>query len=335
MVEIKPGGVGGDLMRASLQSSCQGCSSEANSVILWPVLLALVPILLMALLALSLAPRLRAHAALVEEIRRQRKPFSGYGGGAPVWELASDLGRINLLMGEINQIASLINRAAGDYAHALTSPLSVVKIAIRRVRSHVAAGDVMLNAALDAAEANVERMAEIIEVAQRLDEETASLIVAPRQMEDVADAMREALRRAQPRFMAKALQISVHLQDSVFVYAAEGMLAALLDDVVRNAAAASPERGSISILVATQNNIAVVRVEDQGSWVSPDVLESLWEREHANTRPRSINGHFDEGSFHRRHYYTTKRNAGLLAGDVRLDNRADGGFSVSVDLPLV
>jgi signal transduction histidine kinase len=300
------------------------------------VLLALVSVLLTALLALSLVPRLRAHSVLVEEIRRHRRPFSGISGRESVWELSGDLGRINLLMSELNQIASLINRAAGDYAHALKSPLSVVKIAVRRVRSHVTAGDVMVNAALDAAEANVERMAEIIEVAQRLDEETASLIVAPRQMEDVADAMRQALHRASPRFAAKALQISAHLQESVFVYAAEGMLAALLDDVVRNAAAVSPERGTISIFVATQNDIALVGVEDQGSWVSPDALESLWEREHANTCPRSTVGHIDDGPpLQRRHYYATKRNAGLLGGDVMLDNRADGGFSVSVSLPLV
>jgi len=79
-----------------------------------------------------------------------------------------------------------------------------------------------------------------------------------------------------------------------------------------------------------------VRVEDQGAWVSPDVLESLWEREHANTCARSVGGHFgDSHPSARRHYYVTKRNVGLLGGDVRLDNRADGGISVSVSLPLV
>jgi hypothetical protein len=85
-----------------------------------------------------------------------------------------------------------------------------------------------------------------------------------------------------------------------------------------------------------QHHTALVRVEDQGAWVSPDVLESLWEREHANTCARSVGGHFDDSHpSARRHYYVTKRNVGLLGGDVRLDNRADGGISVSVSLPLV
>jgi two-component system sensor histidine kinase ChvG len=112
------------------------------------------------------------------------------------------------------------------------------------------------------------------------------------------------------------------------------MLDALLDDLLRNAAAASDERASIGVSLVTEEHAALLRIEDEGSWISADALESICERAYGRSE-WSIDGAMDDGPVvRRRRYYVAKRNADLLGGDIRFDNRPEGGLSVVVSLPL-
>lgn len=316
-------------------AGCWACTLEADPSFWWswPVSLGFLSILLASVVAVTLTSRIRAHSGLIEEIWHRRKPLLGLARPHPVREFSTDLARTNQLMLELNNVASLINRASGDSAHALRSPLSVVKIAIQRIRAQLPADGAMVNAALDAAETNIDRMSRIIDASQRLDEETAMLIVAQRRTEELADIVRDALQRCARQLEAKSLRVSAWLQDGALVHASAGMLEELLDDLLRNAAAASPQGASIAVRLVARDRVAVLQIEDQGSWISPDSAEFAYERDYTQSDPFSAT-RLRDGPLLRRSYYVANRNADLLGGHLGLDNRPTGGISVVVRLPL-
>jgi signal transduction histidine kinase len=333
-ISPKPAANDSGMTRASLTASCPTCVMEAGPQLPWPVVLGFASMLLVLVVVVGLTSRLRAHCGLIEEIGRHRKPLMRMTGSDPVGELSSELAGANQFMVELNNVASLIKRSAGDNAHALRSPLSVVKIAIRRVRARIPADEAMVNAALDAAEANVDRMSEIIDASQRLDEDTAALILAPRCSEDLANLVRDAVQRGTRQFEAMSLQVSSSLQDGVFVIASGGMLEALLDDLLRNAAAASPQRAVISVELVAHDHAAVLRVQDCGPWISTDALDAVLERDYTQFNQLPSSRSIDGPRLRRRRYYVANRNAELLGGQLRLDNKPGGGISAIVWLPL-
>lgn len=330
----KPAANDSGMTRASLTASCPTCVIDASPQLPWPVVLGFASMLLVLAVGVGVTSRLRAHSGLIEEIGRHRKPLLRMTGNDPVGELSTELAGTNQLMVELNHVASLIKRSAGDNAHALRSPLSVVKIAIRRVRAQVPHDGAMVNAALDAAEANVDRMSDIIDASQRLDEDTAALILAPRCTEDLADMVRDAVQRSTRQLEAMSLEVSSCLQHGVFVSASEGMLEALLDDLLCNAAAASPQRSLIGVELVAHDHAAVLRVEDRGSWISTDALDAVLERDYTQFNQLPSTRSLDGPRLRRRRYYVANRNAQLLGGHLRLDNKPGGGMSASVWLPL-
>jgi signal transduction histidine kinase len=333
-ISSKPVANDSGMTRASLTASCPTCVVDAGPQLPWPVVLGFASMLLALAVVVGLTSRLRAHCGLIAEIGRHRRPLPHMTERDAVGELSTELAGANQLMVELNQVASLIKRSAGDNAHALRSPLSVVKIAVRRVRAQVPADETMVNAALDAAEANVDRMSEIIDASQRLDEDTAALILAPRRPEDLASMVRDAVRRSTRQLEAMSLQVSSCLQDGVFVSAGEGMLEALLDDLLRNAAAASPQRTLISVDLVAHDHAAVLRVGDRGPWISTDALDAAFERDYTQFNRLPTIRSLDGPRLRRRRYHVANRNAELLGGRLRLDNKPGGGMSAIVWLPL-
>lgn len=325
-IPARPAGTDAGMTRAALGTSCQTCVIEADPHLPWTVMLGVASMLLALAMAATLTLRIRTHSGRLSEIGRRRKPMRG---SHTVHEFSADLAGVNRLMVELNSVASLIKRAAGDNAHALRSPLSVVKIAIGRIRAQVPADEAMVNAALDAAEANVDRISEIIDSSQRLDEDTAALILAPRRAQDLGDVVRDALQFCAPQVEAASLRVSSCLQDRVFVDASEGALEELLDDLLRNALSASPAHRPINVQLTVDGDAAVLRIEDQGPRISADALDSVFERDYASLTqlpsPRTVR---------RRCYHVASRNAELLGGHLELDNKPDGGMAVVVRLPL-
>lgn len=339
VVAAVPAMIGAGGTNASYGAGCRSCTLETthpplSSQLSWPLSLGFASIFLAAVVMATLTSRLRAHSGLIEEIWRRRQPLQRLAGPHPLGELSTDLTRTNQLMVELNNVAGLINRASGDSAHALRSPLAVVKIAIQRVRAQTSADRTMVIAALDAAEANTDRMFEIIDSSQRLDEETAMLIVAPRRTEELGDIVRDSLHRRAPQLKEKSLRVSACLQDRALVHASEDMLEELLDDLLRNAAAASPQGAAIDVALVVADRVAVLRIEDEGAWISPDDAEQACERDYMRSEPLSAGRLHNGLVLRRRSYYVANRNADLLGGHLGLENRAAGGIVVVVRLPL-
>jgi two-component system sensor histidine kinase ChvG len=294
----------------------------------------LAAILLSILIGLSLVRSVRAHSSLADEISRRRHPLSPPSARAPLWELAGDLSRTKRLMAELTRVAEQIRQASEDDAHALRSPLSVVKIAVKRVRAQVPACATTVQAALDAAEVNIERMSRVIDASQSLEEETAALIVATRQTVNLTWIVRDTLERYQDSIVRKSIRVSHLSQNGVIVSAAAGVLDALVHDVLGNAIAASPEGGTLSVYLETDDQSALIQVDDEGAGIPLDCVEVAFERDYSarGDTPTPLS---DDAPRNRRRYFIAKRNAGVLGGDLTIGRRVGGGISVKVCLPLL
>src|SRR5262249_15144001 len=95
----------------------------------WVEALCLLSLLTAILLSLRLISDMRRHLDIIAAMARHRRPLSPRQARSTLLELTGDLLHTNRLTAELASIAGQIRLAAGDNAHALKSPLSVVKIA--------------------------------------------------------------------------------------------------------------------------------------------------------------------------------------------------------------
>jgi signal transduction histidine kinase len=301
---------------------CADCGQEQAVAARWP-LIEMGCVLAAALLVMNFGRRVRTHATLVDQLVRFRRPLSRAGLPPRPRELAGHLSSTNALIGEMNGIAAAIQRSASDSAHALRSPLSVIKIAIRRARAQAATPAAGVDAALAAAEANIERMSQVIDAVQALAEETAALIVAPRRREALDTAVRGALEDHEG-LGDQDVRLVVVLTGGVSVLAPQGVVPPLLHELLANASAMSPPGGRIGIRLERDGDRAVLTVEDEGPCLSPDALETVYEQDY----------HGPVTPMRRRSYAIAKRSAEILGGEFLPANRPSGGFAVVVTLPL-
>ena len=297
----------------------------------WTVF-SLSSVLITALISLGLLRSVRAHSSLADEISRCRQPLLAVSSRAAVPELADELVRVNRLMAELNSVAEQIRRASEDYAHALKSPLSVVKIAVRRVRAEAPAGTTMIHAALDAAEANIDQISHVIEASQSLEEQAAALIVAPRQTIDVGSVVCSVLQQCRELATEKALRVSSFVQGDVLAAVPVGALDALVQDLLHNAIATSSEGGTIGIWVEKDVLAVSIRIEDDGAAIAADCLESTFEHDYSASGSAMTAWN---GTRRRRRYFIAKRNAGLLGGELIIVNKLGRGVVVECRLPAL
>jgi signal transduction histidine kinase len=301
----------------------------------WVEALCLLSLLTAILLSLRLIGDMRRHQDIVAAMARHRRPLAPRQARSTLLELTGDLLHTNRLTAELASIAGQIRLAAGDNAHALKSPLSVIKIALRRVRTEMPMQSAMVTAALDAADANVERMAQVIETSQLLEEEAAGLIVAPREVVELRSLVRECVHGYVHGVIARRLRLDSYLQSDIRVLAPAGMLDGLLDNLLDNAIAASPCGATLGIFLEIKDQWAVLRIVDEGAGIPADGEEFAFERDY-EMRGSGVMQSLDKVPPRgRRRYFVAKRNTDLLGGDFTIANRPHSGVSAIVRLPLL
>jgi signal transduction histidine kinase len=228
-------------------------------------LVALIALLGSALLAraltrVALRPlgRLRAAARDVGDDAAQRVPADA--GVAEVDELGADL---NAMLARIERAQASARAFAADAGHELRTPLTSLGVNLAAARS----GDA---AALDAADAELRRLATLVEQLQALARGSSG---PPQHREaldlvDLADAAVTAARRRHPD-----AQIALDAPGRTTPYRgdADG-LRALLDNLIENAA----RHGGPRIAVTVQDH--QLDVEDDGPGIPPAEREQVLQR---------------------------------------------------------
>lgn len=230
----------------------------------------------------------------------------------------------------LRSTASELRHAAEESAHAFKTPLGTIRQALVPLRSRVAVEDQRSQQAMQAMDAALDRLDDLVRAARHLDDAVADRLDPPREAVDL-EALVEDVVEA---YSADATARNVGLEGVVEVAALAPMggrlIADALGQVIENALSFSPPEGRVRVrLTRAAGRIAIV-VEDEGPGVPAAWLAHIFER-HASFRDAPPPQDFAErGQNFGIGLWVARRNLEAVGGDISAANRPGRGFAVSL-----
>jgi signal transduction histidine kinase len=213
---------------------------------------------------------------------------------------------------------SSLGEMAASISHEIRNPLGIIRSSAELLKKKVAKFDPS-NSIPDI----------IVEEASRLNgiitdfinfAKPRSPILSPCRIEEVLE---KNITFLAPQIREKGYKIQKNYQNSLpEIQADSEMLYQSFLNILINAMQAMPDGGTVEVGVSANDKIVTVNFDDNGSGISEEVLEKIWDP-----------------------FYTTKEKGSGLGlgiikniieshgGSIQVRNRAEGGARVSVELP--
>src|SRR6185437_472839 len=187
---------------------------------------------------------------------------------------------------------------------------------------------------------SVDRLRALVNAAQRLDNNTADLIEAPRTEIDLTQLVADLLLGYRELLAERGIRLARRLDEAVVVRAAKETLVVVAENILDNAISFAPPDSTIRVTLGKADGMAYLDFEDEGPGIEPRELDHIFERYFSlrQERPRTVDA---EGEEHAPAdhaglgLWIVKRNVESLGGRAVASNRLGGGFSVRVVLPTI
>jgi two-component system sensor histidine kinase ChvG len=292
--------------------------------------------LLILAVAVSVALGLRRFARLARLIRRApgRRQIS-FANATPVPELKPVAVEFDSLVTTLETSARSIREAAEENAHALKAPIAAMAQAVEPIRRVAnAANDDRARRAVETIERALERMEDLVASARRIDEAIAEMIDAPSSPIKLS-SMVENTARAFAEAHGNNVKIVASVEPGIKVAASEEALETAIENLVDNAVSFAPPGSTVRLDLKQGGGRARLAVIDQGPGVPIELLPAIFER-HVSHRPQSNGtvGRASGGPHFGLGLAIVRRNIELMGGRVSARNRPEGGFEVTLSLPL-
>ncbi|MFN8722930.1 MAG: sensor histidine kinase [Rhodospirillales bacterium] len=230
------------------------------------------------------------------------------------------------LVGALHASADALRRAAEDNAHALKTPIAVIRQATEPLKRVVPAEDARGQRALDLIERSVDRLDGLVSSARRLDEEAADLLSVRTRPVDVAAVARRAIDGYASVLAGRGLRLDLDIAPVAAAMATEELVETVLENLLENAAGFSPPGAPLSVRVKAAADGVDLVVADRGPGVEPGNIHRIFDR-YVSLRPpehQSHAAHFGIG------LWIVRRNVAAVGGWVTATNRPGGGLAVAV-----
>jgi len=237
--------------------------------------------------------------------------------------VAADFDR---LVGALHASADALRRAAEDNAHALKTPIAVIRQAAEPLKRVVPADDARGQRALDLIERSVDRLDGLVSSARRLDEEAADLLSIRARPVDVAAVARRVLDGYAAVLAGRGLRLDLDIAPVATALATDDLVETVLENLLENAAGFSPPGALLTVGVTVGDDRVDLVVADRGPGVEPGNIHRIFDR-YVSLRPAeqpSGAAHFGIG------LWIVRRNVAAVGGRVTAANRPEGGLSVRV-----
>ena len=282
--------------------------------------------IIVALLAFDLRGAIRQFVGTARAIATGRAR-ARFADANPLPELAPVATAFDRMVERLRAAATHLRDAAEETAHAFKTPLGTIRQAIEPLRRRVDPNDARGVIALAAVEEALDRLDGLVEQARRLDDSAAAFLDPSEEPADISTIMEGAAERITPDAASRNIAIGVVADPGVVLQRGGNLLAAALDQVLDNALAFSPKGGTIRVALSVEGNLASLSIEDDGPGVSAERLPQLFERG-SSFRPQAVGAGFGLG------LWVVRRNLTALNGSAVAENRPEGGFRVTLALPL-
>jgi two-component system sensor histidine kinase ChvG len=294
--------------------------------------------LLAVLTAFSLWRSVRHFRGVAREIRQGRIGHHSFAERNRVPEFATVADDFDRLVLALHGVGHDIRRTAEDNAHSFKTPLATIQTCVETLRRAGSDGDLKTRRTMHLIDRAVERLRALVNAAQRLDNNTADLIEVPRTHVNLAQLVADVLLGYGDLLRQRGIRVARHLDGEIEVWAARRNLEIALENILDNAVSFSPPDAIISVTLRRENGSALLDIEDEGPGIDPKKLDRIFER-YFSLRPNTMDG--EGGERHKpvpQHaglgLWIVRRNVEAIGGRVSAANRVDGGFIVSISLPI-
>jgi two-component system, OmpR family, sensor histidine kinase ChvG len=274
----------------------------------------------------------------------------GKGGGAfaarnRVPELSGVAEDFDRLVDTLRDSAQSLRRAAEDNAHAFKTPIAVIRQSVEPLRRALPPDSARSQRALAMIETSVDKLDSLVSFARRMDEAAADLLAPARRRVDLSDLVDRMADGYAGVLAERRLRLHACVEVGLFVRASEETLETIVENLVENAVSFSPADGLISVRVVRDGAWVALTVEDDGPGVEADNLDRIFERYFSQRQPghgmpdgerggAQADGPPADGAHFGIGLWIVRRNVEAFGGRVRAENRAEGGFRMTVALPV-
>lgn len=255
-----------------------------------------------------------------------------------VAELGGVAEEFDTLIHTLRASADRIRQQAEDDAHALKTPIAIMRQSLEPLKRIVAGGDLRGRRAVEVIESSLDRLDQLVSSARRMDEAMAELLDPPRQRVDFSRLLRRMTVAYGNVIDGHGLRMALHVDEDVAVRASEELLETVVENILDNAVSVSPRGGVIGISLRRISGRAELVIQDQGPGVPPDDLERIFER-HFSKRPAlaSVDGtnvRVETAAHTGIGLWIVRRNVEAIGGRVQAENAPAGGLIMRVQVPL-
>ncbi len=292
-----------------------------------------------ALVALTILLALNMHGAL-KRFRRVARDIRQGGAGTSTFasrntlpELAGAATEFDQLIDDMHRVANDIRRTAEDNAHSVKAPLAVIRSSLQSLKRSIPEDDPRGQRSAELIESALLRLSSLVSTAQRLGNETADFIEAPKLRINITSVVADGLRNARDISADKNIRFVRHVEPNVHVLAPHGILDIITENILDNAIGFSPKDGTIITTLRRNARQVELKIEDEGPGIDPARLDHVFERHYsyrpAKTDPQAENlpAHAGLG------LWIVQRYVEALGGRVTAANRPSGGLCVTIFLP--
>jgi two-component system sensor histidine kinase ChvG len=184
-------------------------------------------------------------------------------------------------------------------------------------------------------ESSLSRLSTLVTTAQRLGNDTADFIEAPKRRINLTRIVTDELLQCRDLAAGRGLRFIRRIEDRVLVLSPEGILDVLVENILDNAISFSPENGTIVLTLTKSKDRVDLKIEDEGPGIDQAKIDRIFER-YFSLRPVETpeEGDHGDGPEHAGlGLWIVRRSAEALGGGVIAANRVGGGLCVHVTLP--
>jgi len=291
--------------------------------------------LLALLIALSVRRSLRHFQDVAQEIRRGGGDRATFASRNIVPELASVARHFDHLVHDLHRVAGDIRRNGEENAHAIKTPLAIIRSALEPIKRCMTALDQRSQRSVQIIENSLERLNALVSAAQRVGDDTADIIEAPRVRVSLTAVTLEVVQGSRSIAAEHGVTIVHHLEDDVYFFAPEGVLDLVLENILDNALSFSPPNGRIIVTLTKTRQAIGLFVEDEGPGITPDQIDYIFERSFSRRPlpPAGENGADQTPAHAGLGLWIVHRHTDALGGRVAAANRPGGGLCIHLSLP--
>jgi two-component system, OmpR family, sensor histidine kinase ChvG len=266
----------------TLESSDVTDIVEAERRALYPFIFAsiLVTVISASMLAWSIAVPLRKLAEAADNVRRGRTPVLEADGLRKRPDEIGDLAdALSVMTLSLRERIDANESFAADVAHEIKNPLAAIRNAAELLpRTNSAESKAKLETIILDDARRVDRLVTDIANASRLDAELARASKTRFSLADMMDEMARVYGS-----IGHSRGVSVHVRhddemDRLNVLGREEAISRILTNLLDNALSFSPDKGQVVIKGGRANGRIRVYVEDDGSGMPEEALESVFKR---------------------------------------------------------